>query len=297
MNATPLVCSDSMDLIPTGDVATADSSRAHYVIARLLIGLLLMFAGLGKIAAAQPILIASAWVIPSVAVIVWGLTESIPGWFVLSFVAHRWLRIVLTGMFGLFAMFLLLEWSLGATQCQCLGDNGLPILSMIGLDLVVFACLVIQHRWWDRPSSMSPGLLGDLALHSRFVLPILLAASLWMYGSPRSAIDYIAGKSVLVRSQQRFAGQVTPDETATTAFELRNVASRSIRVLGAKASCRCVAIDDLPLTLEPGESKPIRLRLVAGHTPGLQRESAELLFDDSASSITLVVTALVHPNP
>lgn len=297
MNAAPLICSDTMDSVPTGEVAKADSSPAHYVVARLVIGVLLMFAGLGKVVAAQPILIASAWVIPIAAATVWGLTELILGWFVLSFIASRWLRIVLKGMFVLFAMVLLLEWSRGATQCQCLGGSGLPILGMIGLDFTIIACLFVQRHWWDRPSSVSPGLLGDLAFHSRFAVPIVLAVSLVMYGSPRSAIDYVAGKSVLVRSQQRFAGQVQPDETTTTEFELRNVSARPIRVLGAKASCRCVAIDDLPLTLGPGESKSIAIQLIASHVPGIQRESAKLLFDDSASSITLVVTAMVHPNP
>ncbi|MGB7343265.1 MAG: DUF1573 domain-containing protein, partial [Pirellulaceae bacterium] len=98
-------------------------------------------------------------------------------------------------------------------------------------------------------------------------------------------------------SQQQFAGSIEQNATATTVFDLRNASANPIRVLGAKASCRCVAIDDLPLTLGPNESKPIRVRLVAGNVPGVQRESAELLFDDSASSITLGVTALVHPNP
>lgn len=70
-----------------------------------------------------------------------------------------------------------------------------------------------------------------------------------------------------------------------------------IRVLGAKATCRCVAIDDLPLTLNPGETKAIEVRLFASSETGLQRERAQLLFDDSATNITLAVTALVHPNP
>jgi len=115
---------------------------------------------------------------------------------------------------------------------------------MIGLDFAIFAFLIAQRRWWDRPSQMPLGILGDLVQHGRFVLPALLAGSVFLFGSPRSALNFLAGKSVLVRSQQQFAGKVSPDATATAVFELQNISGQPIRVLGAKASCRCVAIDD-----------------------------------------------------
>jgi hypothetical protein len=225
------------------------------------------------------------------------LFECLIGWVVLSFIAHRPLRQGLTILFGVFAAILIVEFLRGATQCQCLGGSGLPIVGMIAVDLAIMTSLVIFRHDWSQPARMPSGILGDVAFHGRFVLPALLAAAVFWFGSPRSAIEYVAGKSVLVRSQQRFAGEVSQSETATAIFDLQNASSKPIRVLGAKASCRCVAIDDLPLTLGPKETKPIRVRLVAGSVAGVQRESAELLFDDSTSSITLGVTALVHPNP
>ncbi len=140
MNAAPLICSDTMDSVPTGEVAKADSSPARYVVARLVIGVLLMFAGLDKVVAAQPILIASTWVIPIAAATVWGLIELILGWFVLSFVASRWLRIVLKGMFVLFALVLLLEWSRGYDPS--VGRRGQSQSSSL-LKSVVPTCLTV----------------------------------------------------------------------------------------------------------------------------------------------------------
>jgi hypothetical protein len=168
---------------------------------------------------------------------------------------------------------------------------------MVGLDVAIVAALIAFRQSWDRPLRLPVGVLGDIAFHGRFVFPAMLAAAVLFFGAPRSAIDFLAGKSILVPSSQQFAGEVFPRERATTVFELRNASDHSIRVLGAKASCRCVAIDDLPLTIGPKEIKPIRIHLVARDVPGVQRETAELLFDDSASSITLGVTALVHSNP
>jgi hypothetical protein len=283
---------------PHSDVSDQRTQAgSFYVITRLGIGALLMVAGLAKVTAGDPMLVASQWVVPGGLVIAWGVVECLLGWVTLAFVPRRWLRTFLTLMFAGFAAILVVEWSRGATQCQCLGGTGLPIVGMIGLDLAIIVCLLAFRRDWDRSGSLPSGILGDLAFHGKFVLPALLAASVFFFGSPRSAIDYVAGKSVLVRSQQQFAGQLEQNATGTAVFELQNASTKPIRVLGAKASCRCVAIDDLPLTLGPNETKPIRVRLVAGTVAGVQRESAELLFDDSTPSITLGVTTFVHPNP
>jgi dolichol-phosphate mannosyltransferase len=270
---------------------------AAYIVSRLAIGALLMFAGLAKVTAGGSMSVASQWVVPEGVVAAWGVVECVLGWLVLSFISHRPLRLLLIAMFTAFVGVLLVEWSRGATQCQCLGGTGLPILAMVGLDLGIVICLIAFRRSWDRPTRLPGGIVGDVAFHGRFVIPALLAAAVCYFGSPSSAIDYLAGRSVLVRSQQQFAGAVLPDEKATTVFELQNASDVPIRVLGAKASCRCVAIDDLPLTIGPQQARSIRVHLIAGHVPGLQRESAELLFDDSTPNLTLGVTALVHPNP
>ena len=283
---------------PQSDVSDErPQANPLYIITRLGIGALLMFAGLAKITAGDPMLVASQWIMPCGLVIAWGAFECLLGWITLAFVSHQKLRTFLTCLFTGFAAILLIEWSRGATQCQCLGGTGLPIAGMIGLDLAIVGCLLAFRRDWDLQANFPSGILGDLAFHGRFVFPVLLAVAVVFFGSPRSAIDYVAGKSVLVRSQQQFAGQLEQNATGTAVFELRNASAKPIRVLGAKASCRCVAIDDLPLTLGPKETKPIRIRLVAGSVAGVQRESAELLFDDSTPNITLGVTALVHPNP
>lgn len=95
--------------------AIADATRracapSFYIVTRLIIGALLMFAGLEKITAGQPMLMASAWAIPSGVVIGWGVLECLLGWLTLSFVARRPLRILLTVLFGAFASLLVVEW-------------------------------------------------------------------------------------------------------------------------------------------------------------------------------------------
>ncbi|MGB7327295.1 MAG: glycosyltransferase, partial [Rubripirellula sp.] len=223
------------------DESRLPQAGTFYVITRLAIGALLMYAGIAKITSGSPMLVASQWVIPVGVVTAWGVVECLLGWVTLTFVSHQSLRKFLTVLFSAFAAILVVEWSRGATQCQCLGGTGLPIMAMVGLDVAIVACLFAFRRDWGQPSRMPAGILGDVAFHGRFVLPALLVASVVFFGSPRSAIDYVAGKSVLVRSQQQFAGSIEQNATATTVFDLRNASANPIRVLGAKASCRCVA--------------------------------------------------------
>ena len=273
------------------------SVPAHVIAMRIVIGTLLLVAGVSKIVAGQPMLLANAWLIAPTAVVAWAMFECVIGWLTLGFATGRWLWIILTSMFTAFACLLSIEWIRGASECQCLGGAGLPIVGMIVLDLMIVVHLIVFRRAWRHGATLPDGLLGDLAKQSRWVVPGILLMSVVLFGSPQSAIGFLSGNSVTARTSHRYAGEVHPDATATTTFELRNVSDRPIRVLGAKASCRCVAIDDLPLTLGPKETKAIRVQLVAGKVPGVQRESAELLFDDSTPNLTLGVTALVHPNP
>ena len=147
---------------PTFDTTDPAVSPAYapgrYIVARLVIGSLLLFGGLNKVTLGQPMLLVSAWVVPIGVVIGWGVVDSCFGLLVLSFVAIRALRILLSLLFASFTLVLLLDWSRGATECQCLGGTGLPIHAMICLDLAVFACLFAQRRWWDQrfriPSSI-----------------------------------------------------------------------------------------------------------------------------------------------
>lgn len=180
----------------------------HYVVARLAIGTLLMFSGLEKVITAQPLSIASTWMMSGSAVAGWGAVECLLGWVTLSFIAHRSIRLMLTLLFSLFTSLLLLQWWHGATQCQCLGDSAFPIVGMIALDSAVLGCLIVQRRWWDRSSDAVQGILGELVRHGRFAVPALLAISVLLFGSPRAGLDYLAGNSILIQSKQQFVGRV-----------------------------------------------------------------------------------------
>jgi hypothetical protein len=168
---------------------------------------------------------------------------------------------------------------------------------MATIDTLAIVALCFFRQRWEQLVGLPSGVVGDQVRNLRFVLPALLFGCITWFGSLDAAKAYFSGQNILVDSLHRYAGEVNRNEFLDVSYKLSNPTSSPVRVLGAKASCSCIAILDLPTTVEPGGDKLIRLR-VTGKTGGrLQRESAELVFDDSALRIVLNATALVRPNP
>ena len=269
------------------------SSRLAYLTSRWLVGLVLILAGVGKLSVQQPILAAGVWVLPAFAATAWGVVELLLGCVVLSFRPYRWLPVFLAALFGVFAAMLLTQAWHGVTQCQCLG-GGTPIWGMIGLDVVILLGVIVTRQHWSQPIGPFAGLRGDLMKHSWYAIPLLLVISMMVFGSPAAVVEYLAGRSVVSPGKEQFAGSVTVGQRVSRTFSLKNVSNRPVRVVGAKTSCRCIGTQDLPLELPPGQSRSLRIDLVASEAAGVQREFAQLVLDDSSPALVLGVTALVH---
>jgi len=255
-----------------------------------------MVAGLDKITGGQPLVLASRWVIPGTVIALWGLVECVIGWIVLTFVAHRTLRYLLTLLFATFIGVLAIEWLSGSKQCPCLGSASLPIEFVVLFDVLALISLLVFAAQWDRSRFAVDSAVGGMLGNLKFVVPVLFGVAVIFFGSLDSAFGYFSGRSLLVTPMERFVGQIEVNKQATATFRLRNASSLPIRIVGARASCGCVAIEDLPVTVPAWESKAIRISLKSMDEPGLQRETATLICDDSASQLVLGVTALVHPN-
>lgn len=271
-------------------------SNYVYVCSRILIGCLLLLAGLSKFSPLNAMPIASWLVLPKMVVLFWGVFEFLLGWMCLTMVPHRLLRQVLIGLFSIFLVVLGVQWWNGEERCQCLGSLSVPLGLMATIDTRTLVSLFFYRLRWERVVGLPIGFVGDQVRNLRFVLPVLLLGCIFWFGSLDAAKAYLSGENILVDSLTRYAGEVNRNEFVDVTYRLSNPTHSPVRVLGAKASCSCIAILDLPTTVDPKSDKLIRLR-VTGRTVGrLQRESAELVFDDSALRIVLNATALVRPN-
>ncbi len=267
-----------------------------YLSSRIAIGLLLLLAGTAKLSPIQSVPITNQIIIPAQAIFAWGVFEFLFGWLCLMMIPHRLLNRFLSVVFTFFLALLSLQWWQGEESCHCMGSLSMPLIVMMLVDMVALLSLLIFRKKWAQQVKLPSSFIGEQILNLRTVFPVILLGGLSWFGSLDAMHGYLKGQNILVDSAMKFGGKVKQGEHVDVTYQLHNSTSDSIRVLGAKASCSCIAILDLPMTIEPGQDKTIRLRL-RGRTAGkLQRESAELIFNDSALRVFLNATAIVHPN-
>jgi hypothetical protein len=278
------------------DQGTLRPATWLYGFTRLVIGGLLALGGGMKLAPWRPLALTWWLVLPPLVVWVVGLAEFVIGTLVLSFSVSRFLWRCCVGAFTAYLLVLAIQLAAGETACQCLGSRSLPILWMLVLDGLLLATLVLLREKWQKPLQLTQGKLAtELFSSARFALPVLILMGLASFGSLDAAISYVSGSRLLTRSNTSYVGPLQAGERGTATFKLTNYSKGSIQILGTKTTCKCLAPEDLPLTLAAGESCTLRIGLKAGTyvTPTMQREGATLLCDDPLRLITLTVTASV----
>lgn len=270
-----------------------------YFITRFLIGALLVVAGAMKLAPWREIALTDWLVLPAWVVFAIGVGEFLLGCLVLSFANWRFIHRACAAAFSLYIAVLALQLYSGESVCQCLGSRSLPLLWMLALDTSLLASLWLLSTSWRQSLPRGPqSFLGEMLSHTRYALAVLALVGTVMFGSLDAALSYVSGARLIATNSSQYVGRIAGGEIGTASFELTNYSGQAVRVLGAKATCKCVALDDLPLTLAPGISGQIRIRLKGsqGERPQLQREAATLIFDDPTRMLTLSVTATVAPS-
>lgn len=169
---------------------------------------------------------------------------------------------------------------------------------MVCLDALLLASLLVFRRSWRRPLTRGPkSFFAQTLSATRYALPALALAGIFAFGSLDAAMGYLSGARLLPTTSDKYAGRLQGGQTASISFDLTNYSHQDVRILGAKTTCNCVALEDLPLELAPGTTGTVHVKLRArGEQARLQRESATLIFDDPARRLTLTVTASITPS-
>lgn len=87
---------------------------------------------------------------------------------------------------------------------------------------------------------------------------LVALGGLFSFGSFSDAVAYFQGYRVVPVERVVSLSRAVVGQRATFAFRLRNLSGQPVRVVGADASCGCVAVDDLPLTIDPGTDVEMR---------------------------------------
>lgn len=261
-----------------------------YTIVSPLVGLLLLTAAGLKLlgGAVSPVAQLGRFAAPSfqMALILWevllGLwlisrVERVGAWAVagLTFASFA----VVSGYFG----------SIGQATCGCFGTIDASPWAAFGIDLVVLALLATArpsfdpgtlqarqgfHRWTRR------GIGVGATVVAFFVLLAVIASA--QFGSVEVALAQLKGDDLIVPAYVDF-GEIEQGQEEKRMIEVTNSSDRRIRIVGGTSDCSCFVTEDLPIALEPRESRPIAIYLRAPKSAGMFSRTAKLLTDNGGA--------------
>jgi hypothetical protein len=189
--------------------------------------------------------------------------------------------------FGSFAVASFYQGWIGYASCGCFGRVEVNPWLTFGLDVCVLAALIVgrpdlQLLRASPRSALGTALLplGGGVIGTTAVLALLVGAAHLSFGSSQAALAYLRGERLSVSPRLLEMGEGHAGETLDAAVELRNWADKPIRVYGGTSDCSCVATDDLPLSIPPGEARSVRVRIRLPRADGLFNRTAYLITDD-----------------
>jgi hypothetical protein len=121
---------------------------------------------------------------------------------------------------------------------------------------------------------------------------VLLSATILLLTN-ESTLAALRGESITVRPIVTDLGEGRAGDTRSFRIELMNHSDKAIRMIGGNKRCGCVPTDDLPVTLLPGKSTSVNVRMSFGGSPGRFQRGFVLYADDEMQP---VVTARFNGN-
>jgi hypothetical protein len=100
------------------------------------------------------------------------------------------------------------------------------------------------------------GLLAVVVLTSLF-LGLFAGLGRYRFGSFARARAYVRGDRLFVDDRDRSIGDIRAGTKLTLQYAVTNLTGHPVRLLGARPSCSCTVVDDLPATLAALETRSI----------------------------------------
>ena len=139
--------------------------------------------------------------------------------------------------------------------------------------------------------------LASLGLSLALAATLVFGWGIFAYDSAMAVPAMVLGNVVLARPSVQDVGTLAVGRAHNATFDLINLTSEPIFINGAKAPCTCVKVEQLPMKLFPGKSRPFKLMIVP--TPaqvGLPfTQTIDLHLSVPGPKIALTVAGRVSP--
>jgi hypothetical protein len=207
------------------------------------------------------------------------------------------------GTFGAFAVVSAYLGWIGQAVCGCFGSVEASPWHAFAVDVLVLVALAWAHPDWHALREhwrLTPRRACWTALSfiagTAVLLTLLAGLGVWMFGSIDAAMAHIRGERLSVRPSLVDLGSGAPGQSVETTVELLNRTGRPVRIIGGTSDCSCVTTKDLPVSLGPGESRLVSIRVGLPTTLGLfNRQAVFWTDDDQARTIVFPLIGSIEP--
>jgi hypothetical protein len=203
--------------------------------------------------------------------------ETILGAWLLSGRYQRDAWLAALALFTLFTGVSLYLTIAGQRSCpSCFGPIPVNPAVTLTLDLAILAVLAFC-RPVARERIPPRAIFGTAAVVACVVGGTLLQSE--------GALARLRGESISVEPGVSDVGDGEAGQTQSFSVRLTNCTTKRIQIVGGRPNCGCVPTDDLPIALEPSESRSINVRVSFAGSPGRFARRAILYTDDDAQPI------------
>lgn len=189
--------------------------------------------------------------------------------------------------FGIMAGMSLYLALVGQSSCGCFGYIAVSPWLTFTLDVAAVGALVACRPAQDIHIGAWLSSLLKVAVGAALFGALLGGVFLLTVDNPVETLSRLRGDSLTVEPNISQIGDGIAGEQRPFTIRLLNNTDRYVRVIGGTATCGCIATDDLPLTLAPGGSNSISVRVKFSGSPGLFRHRF-LLYTDYTDQRTII---------
>jgi Protein of unknown function (DUF1573) len=263
--------------------------------------------GVGSVLIAAAVLKLTGWNVSAFAQYGWLLTPSVQiaavGWELLLGTTlilgiHRsltWIAAVVT--FAVFAGVSSYLGIIGQASCGCFGAIEASPWTAFGVDIgALFLLAFVRPSFVNKELRIEVIATGKWGAGFVVVAALILGLGICLYGSASGALANLRGDTLTVDRSHVDLGHGQSGDILTQQVTVTNWTKMPRRIIGGTSDCSCIATADLPITLAPGEAKPVTITYKIPHTDqsGLTSRTAILLTDDSKQPrLALTLSAVV----
>lgn len=208
--------------------------------------------------------------------------EILLGVWLLSGWAARFAWVAALAFFGILAGVSSYLALVGQQDCGCFGRVAVNPWLTFSIDIAAVAALLVwRPRAGDaRDRAVWLGSIVKAIAGAMVILALFGGVVLAVYDSPAEAIVKLRGEKVTVEPAINEIGSGSLGEERVFHLELTNHDIKPIQIVGGTTTCSCITTDQLPVSLAPGASATILVRIRLRGKPGSFEHRFILYTDD-----------------